>query len=449
MPTISPASSACTRPWHDHLPVVAWERLLWNFADLFRRPSFQLFLSLISAWPLCPGRRTVTRMIAVADPDGEHAHDAYHRFFRDGQWAMAQLWCRLLFLLVTTLELPERVRLHGDDTLFHKTGRKVKGAGSFRDPIRSRAQQVVYAWGLNLVVLSIEVRPPWGGAPLALPINIRLYKKDDPHSHLDLMQQMVEEVAGWLPNRSFELCCDGLYASLAGRTLPRTRLISRMRIDAALFDTAPERRPGQRGRPRKKGERLPDPKTIAAEVSPDEWVDALIDVRGQQVRRLLWCLPVVWYEVCPDRPFLLVIVRDPDRKQPDDFFFSTDLAMLPEHVAAAYAGRWSIEVTNRDVKQHLGGQDPQCWARKGPERAAALSMWLYSVIWLWYLACYGAQPTWTSHPWNAAKHAPSFADALAALRRSLWPERLSADSDSPPLSTKIPAFLIEVLAEAA
>jgi hypothetical protein len=79
--------------------------------------------------------------------------------------------------------------------------------------------------GLNLVVLAIEVLPPWGGEPLALPINVRLYKKGGP-SHLDLMQPMVEEVAGWLPDHSFVLCCDGAYASLAGRKLPFTHLAS-------------------------------------------------------------------------------------------------------------------------------------------------------------------------------------------------------------------------------
>jgi len=144
--TISPASAACSQAWHDHPPVVAWERLLGRFTDLFTRPSAALFTILVGAWVLCPGRRTVTRMIGIGDPDGEHAHDAYHRFVRAGQWTMARLWCRLLLLLVATLELPKTLWLHGDDTLFHKSGRKVKGAGSFRDPIRSRANKVVYAW---------------------------------------------------------------------------------------------------------------------------------------------------------------------------------------------------------------------------------------------------------------------------------------------------------------
>lgn len=260
---------------------------------------------------------------------------------------------------------------------------------------------------------------------------------------------MVEEVAGWLPDHSFVLCCDGAYASLAGRTLPRTHFVSRFRKDAALFDTRPERRPGQRGRPRKKGERLPSLEQIAELVPADEWADTVIDVRGQQVRRLLWELPVLWYEVRPERPLLLVIVRDPDGKQPDDFFFSTDLAMAPETVASTYAGRWSIEDANRNVKQHLGGEDPQCRVGAGPERAAALSLWLYSAVWLSYVACHGATAPWQPRPWYPAKRTPSFADALAALRRALWERRIFDASAPDSHSAKIPHALIEVLAQAA
>ena len=76
MHTISPASSAGSLPWHDHPPAVAWERLLGRFTDLFTRPSAAIFRMLIAAWVLCPGRRTLTRMIGIGDPDGEHAHDA-------------------------------------------------------------------------------------------------------------------------------------------------------------------------------------------------------------------------------------------------------------------------------------------------------------------------------------------------------------------------------------
>ena len=443
--TISPASSA-SPAWPDHLPAIAWDGLLGGFADLFTRPSAALFAILIGAWVLCPGRRTVTRMIGIGDPDGEHAHDAYHRFLRAGAWTMARLWRRLLGLLLAHLELGERLVLDLDDTLFHKCGRKVDGAGSFRDPIRSRGQHTVFAHGLNLVVLTLRVRPPWGGEPLGLPINVRLYRKGGP-SLLDLGQAMVEEVAGWLPDHRFLLGCDGAYAPLAGRELPRTHVVSRIKRNAAIFELPPPRRPGQRGRPRKKGDRLPCPERLALQAD-EGWSDVAVETRGRQLRRWVYARTVLWYAVL-QQPVLLVVVADPDARQPDDLFFTTDLDLAPEYVAGIYAGRWSIEDTFRNTKQLLGGENPQSWKGQGPERAAALSLWTYSAIWLWYVACHGAQAPWQPRPWHPAKRTPSFADALATLRRALWGRRIFDGSDSHSLLAKFPDALIEALAEAA
>ena len=253
MLTICSASPVGTPPGTDDSPAAAWERLLGRFADLFTRPSSGLFCTLITGWALCrPGRRTVTRMLDVADPDGIHAHDAYHRFLREGKWDMTQLWRRLAPLLVSHLEGNLRLVLDLDDTLFHKAGRKVNGAGSFRDPIRSRGQRTVFAHGLNVVVLTLRVQPPWGGQPIGLPINMRRYRNRDGRSLLDLSQEMIEEVAGWLPDHSFILGCDGAYSSLAGRDLPRTHIVSRIQSNAALYEPAPPCRPGQRGRRRKR-----------------------------------------------------------------------------------------------------------------------------------------------------------------------------------------------------
>ncbi len=192
MLTISSASPVGAPHGTADSTAVAWERLLGRFADLFTKPSSGLFCTLITGWALCPGRRTVTRMVDVADPDGLHAHDAYHRFLREGKWDMAQLWCRLAPLLVSHLEGTLRLVLDLDDTLFHKAGRKVNGAGNFRDPIRSRGQRTVFAHGLNLVVLTLRIQPPWGGEPIGLPINMRRYSKRDGRSLLDLGQEMSQ-----------------------------------------------------------------------------------------------------------------------------------------------------------------------------------------------------------------------------------------------------------------
>ncbi|MEJ7723082.1 MAG: hypothetical protein WKF64_02155 [Ilumatobacteraceae bacterium] len=50
----------------------------------------------------------------------------------------------------------------------------------FRDAVRSTARRVVYASGLNLVVITLRVSAPWGRCPIGVPINVRLHRKNDP-----------------------------------------------------------------------------------------------------------------------------------------------------------------------------------------------------------------------------------------------------------------------------
>jgi len=97
-----------------------WRTVLEACAVVFTGPSCVLFATLLSAWVLCPGRHTVTRMIRVADPTSQHAHDAYHRFLRAGAWSMAELWQVLVGFLVPRLAPGGVLQVDVDDTLFHK-----------------------------------------------------------------------------------------------------------------------------------------------------------------------------------------------------------------------------------------------------------------------------------------------------------------------------------------
>jgi hypothetical protein len=95
------------------------------------------------------------------------------------------------------------------------------------------------------------------------------------------------------------------------------------------------------------------------------------------------------------------------------------------------------------------GQEPQSWKYKGPERAAGLSFWLYGAIWTWYIEISGTHPSFPAKPWYPAKVMPSFADAMAELRRSLWRERISPDFGAPVLDQQTVDVLVEALAMAA
>ena len=92
---------------------------------------------------------------------------------------------------------------------------------------------------------------------------------------------------------------------------------------------------------------------------------------------------------------------------------------------------------------------PQTFKGQGPERAAGLSLWLYSMVWLWYLKQKSSQRYFMVRPWNPLKCRPSFADAIACLRRELWRERIKGMFGNSAVHDKKFEFLLEALAPAA
>ena len=429
------------------VPARAFFDLLGVAKGAFGAPGFALFSRLLTGWVLSPGRRTLTAMFLAGDPLGIRSLDAYHRFVRCGRWSTEALWRALVVFMVGALVKDGPVAVLIDDTLFKKSGSKVEGAGIFRDAVRSSTFRAVYALGLSVVVATLEVTPPWGGCPIALPISVRLHKKGGPTT-VELAAEMIRQLASWLPERSFAVRADAAYAALIGKGLPRTTVTSRLRRDARLFEGPPQRT-GKRGRPRVRGARLESPGAMSMRLANSAFDLVEYDCRGKTVAALVWSTRALWYKVDNRRLVTVVIVRDPAGIMADAFFVTDDEDATDAEILAAYSARWAIEVTNREVKQCLGAEDPQCWKYQGPERAAHLSLWLYSAIWTWYITTFGTEVTWTPRPWYRKKATPSFLDALAALRRTLWAERIMPLSIVGRAHDKIIDAMLDVLANAA
>ncbi len=425
--------------------ISTWTDIIQQFFPIFTTPAAHVFARLVTGWVLCTTRRTITGIIPFADPCLQRAHDAYHRFFPDSRWDTSRLWQILTLMLVKIFCPTGIITLALDDTLFHHSGRKINGAGYWRDAVRSTKKSIVYAWGLNLVVLTLQIQPPWGGEPLGLPINMRLHRKNG-LTLIELAVKMIEQLRQWLPERQFRLVADGFYATLAGKQMPQTNLVSRIQRNAKLFDLPPERRKKTRGRPRKKGKRLASPQKMASYIH--HWQQIEFSQRGKTVKQLVYTRQVIWYWVS-HQPILLVISRDPLGKERDDFLFTTDLTMTAAEVLECYSDRWAIEDTFRNTKQLLGGQQPQVYKGQGPERAAALSLSLYSMVWIWYLRQKSRVRTFWVQPWYRQKATPSFADALCCLRRELWRERIKYMFGKSAVHDKKFEFLLEALAPAA
>ena len=423
----------------------AWDAIILNFSPVFTQPTFQVFTNLITGWILCTCRHTVTGIMPFAEPKGKRPHDAYHRLFPKSRWQPAHLWKLLAQMLIGLFYPAGTILIDMDDTVFHRTGRKIDGAAWWRDAVRSTASRVVHCWGLNLVVLTLRVIPPWGGEPLGLPINMRLHRKNGT-GLIELAKQMLQEIECWFPERQFMLGSDGFYATLAGCATTTMHLISRMRRDAAIYELPPKKQKHRRGPKPKKGRRLPTPAQIAARTK--SWQRVKTRERGKTRERLVHARVVIWYKVS-HAPVLLVISRDPLGKERDDFFFTTDLKLTPAEGIGGFAGRWSIEDTFKNTKQLLGSEEPQTWKGMGPERAAAIGLWLYSVVWMWYLRYGYRKINFTIQPWYAAKTHPSFQDALAALRRVLWRKRIIMMFGNHTVPVRISEFLIDALVPAA
>lgn len=412
--------------------------------------TFAVFRQLVDAWVLCTTRRTITGLLAFIPGGERRAHDAYHHFFQQAIWETEALFDLLTRVMVRALCPTGALTLDLDDTLHHKAGRKVAGAGVWRDAVRSTSQQTVYARGLNLLVLTLRVTPPWGGFPLALPVRVRLHYKDGP-TYFDVAEAMIGEIALLLPGCSLHICADGFYAPLAKRLPYTIPLTSRLRRDAALCELPGPRPAGMRGRKPTKGPRLPCLAEIAREAQALGLFSLTTMTRCQQtVERLIYSRTVRW-NGCT---VVLVIVRDPDDHEPDDYFFTTKLDACALDVPGHYGGRWAIELTFRDVKQFLGAQEPQCWADDGPARAAALAYWLYTLVWVCFLLADAAEQRRAVQPspWYPTKAVPSFADALAWLRRPLWRARISAGAllaPAPAINSADVDLLIDQLSRAA
>ncbi len=416
----------------DHLSPL-FQQLMMSFSNAFLyRPTVESFITITLGWILCSGRRTITGIIRAAGPHATKSHDAYQGFFSQSKWQMDRLW-KLLFRMIVKL-LPEQqpIFLVGDDTLIKHYGRKIWGAGLYRDAVRSSKKYPGYAWGLNWVVLAIVLELPLlKGRCIALPILARLNPKSKQtkkkgrgskkkNTTVSLMCEMVQTVANWLPERYFVFCGDGAYASVAKHLPENVQLVSRIRKDAAIY-SRPKARTKKRGRPRKKGLRLPAPKDMAPR-KKEKWQVVQLNLYGEMKERYLFHFQAIWYEVCPNRPVNIVIIRDPKRKVDDEFFFTTNLSLSAAEVVHIYTGRWPIEVVFRESKQYLGIAESQARKQEAVTRTTPFCLWLNSLVKLWFIMERNCGRVDLPEPdvWYKSKSTISFQDMLAALRRPYW-----------------------------
>jgi hypothetical protein len=422
---------------------------------------------LIAGWVHCLGRHTVTAVGVAAGVVGERHISVCHRFFARAPWSLDSIGEVLFHLALRWVPAEQPLYLLGDDTLARKAGKCIALGSMHHDPLLSTGRKPFFSFGHVWVVLALWVPLSMGGRRgFALPILVRLFvgskrggRADAPSrpgrgrrqesadrafrevtraTKLEFLREEIVVVAGWAPDRIIYVVCDSAYA---GRTVleqrpPNVQVISRLRMDAALWTRPPARKAGQKGRPRRKGHRLPNPKAAAAQCH--KWQSVAVTIYGRTVRTQLFSYTALWYSALRDQPVRIVVVRDPTGQRKDEAFFCTALTDSPTFILEGFARRWTIEVTFHDAKQFLGFADPQSQTTRSVYRTAPLAFVVYDLVLLWYAAEteQAGAPAWLWRPWYRHKYTPSFLDMLTALRLAGWRCWFSRSAPLPALTQK-------------
>ena len=132
----------------------------------------------------------------------------------------------------------------------------------------------------------------------------------------------------------------------------------------------------------------------------------------------------VWrHSGLPVVPIRWVLVRDPGRRFDPQALLCTDLAQEPLQIVLWFVQRWQLEVTFREVRDHLGVETQRQWSDKAIARTTPCLLGLFSVVTLLAARLSRHARLQVSAAAWYRKRRPTFADALAAVRRQLWREQ--------------------------
>jgi hypothetical protein len=441
-------------------------RLLTPFAPLFSRRVFRHVQMLVAGAILAPGKRTVASALRAVGLEGERHFCRYHRVLSRATWSSREASRLLLGLLVEAF-VPEGdpLVLGVDETLERRRGKKVGAKGIYRDPVRSTHHHFVKASALRWICLTLLAPVPWASRVWALPFLSALayserFAREHGKRHKKLTEwtwQLLVLVRRWYPHREIVAVADRAYASL--KLLERCRslsnpitFITRLRLDAALYEPAPPRRPHQMGRPRLKGGRLPNLSVVAQDPST-RWSSVVVaHWYGAEERRVeVVSNTALWYSTgLPAVPLRWVLIRDPKGEFRTQALLCTDLGADPERIISWFVRRWQMEATFQEVRQRLGFETQRQWSEKAIQRTAPALLGLFSLVTLFAhrrMAQEGL-PTIRRAAWYD-KTRLTFTDALALVRKELWTqEETFGGSLSDSETVKVPRAFMERLTDA-
>lgn len=413
--------------------------IIATFAPLFSTPVFRHVQILVAGAILTPGRHTVANALRMMGLAHTRRFQNFHRVLNRAKWNSRRAAKVLLGLLVTAFAPVGEIVVGIDETLERRRGKKIAAKGIYRDAVRSSKSFFAKSSGLRWITLMLLAPVSWAGRVWALPFFSVLapserYDSERGRCHktlVDWATQMITQLRHWLPDRSIVMIGDSSYAAMqllrrCIRLKKPVTLVTRLRLDAALYEPAPARIPGQVGRPRKAGKRLP---TLQETANNKEtpWSQVVVSYWYSQKDRLVEVVSAscLWYPRGQvPAPVRYVLIRDPKGEFATQALLCTDLSAEPVQILSWFVRRWQLEETFQEVRTHLGVETQRQWSDLAILRTTPALLGLFSFVTLVAdrLATAGKLSI-RSAAWYA-KEQVTFSDAIACVRREIWHRRL-------------------------
>ena len=406
--------------------------LLQSFAEVFTRPTFSHVLLLVCGTLLASGHRTVTAALRAIGRGGERHFTTYHRVLNRAVWSPFSLSRILLKLLTTTFLAPNApLILLIDGTLERRWGKRIAYKGRFHDAVRSQSGHVATSEGIHWLCLMLLVPVPWCQRSWALPVlsvptltpvtSAKLGKRH--RTTAQAAQILIALLRRWYPEREIVLVGDGGFAATSlGHTCRRLRVcfVSRLLLTAQLYDPVP---PQRKGKPGVKPAKGPRQAKLTQRVTnrTTTWLSQEIGwYAGQKLKMDLLDGAALWHrDGEAPLPVRWVLLRDPSGKRSPFALFCTDPAVPMLQIITWYVCRWNIEVTFEEARAHLGLETQRQWSTSAIARTTPCLLGLFSLVVLMAHALHSDHLPTRQAAWYP-KAEPTFADALAAVRRHLW-----------------------------
>ena len=412
--------------------------IILAFNSLFSKKVFEHVKVLLMGAVLTIGRHTVCAALRFSGLTTEAHFHKYHRVLSLVKWSALKGAKLLLYLLIQCFTASQQPLVFGiDETIKRRSGKKIRSKGIYRDPVRSSQGHFVKCSGLRWMCMMLLTPVGWAERVWALPFLSVLapserYCSESGKRHKKITRwarQMIVLLKRWLPDRVLIIVTDSTYAvlELLAAVKEQACLITRLRLNAALYDPAPQRQPGQRGPKRLKGQRQPTLQQRLEDAST-EWQAVTIaqwyDQKDKQV--LVASGTALWYHVGVSPVALRwVLIKDGAAKKQPTALLCTDTTMSAAQIITYFTRRWTMEVTLEESRAHLGVESQRQWSDPAIARTTPVLLGLFSIVSLWADQLHQQHllaPEQTA--WYHKEHL-TFSDAIAAVRSSIYKQGIN------------------------